>query len=558
MSTENNSTWPSLSKGIIALCLLISLAGIVNHELWTPDEPREAALALEMSRTGDIIIPRLAGEAFVEKPPLFYWLGAAAISGLGQWLGNTFAIRLTSALWGLGTLAIIYLLARRLWDARSGLVALLVLAVMPGFVHVTHWILVDNALMFFVAGACWCLAEAYIGEKFYWLPWAGLFGAGAFLSKGLLGPAVVSLGGIGLLSAWVKRHGWAYLFSARSLAWHALALALLTGLALTWVLVFRQVGSPELWRAWFWDNQVGRFCGQITALGHRQWIGYYLGVLPLYLLPWLLAWLISLGQVCRRIWRREALEPAWFLLLGWGLGGLALLTISSTKREIYLSVLLPAFSLMVVPVLREPLSAWIRFSLRVWAWLMGLVLVAMVLAPLFGVQYGMPAIERRCYFALALGFLAIALVGLTRRQFAWLRQWALVTALAYIASLSILLPLLDPLKNYAPAFRTMAQQIQRDPQASLAAWNFDETTRAGFYYYCDLIFPALSDNSELYSILEGKHPRFNGILTLSKGFPPANLQWPPWRVHEIVRMGISRRLEWVTADPENRNITKHE
>ncbi|MBU4427725.1 MAG: glycosyl transferase, partial [Verrucomicrobia bacterium] len=96
--------FPVSSRGVIVLCLLISLAGIGNHDLWTPDEPREAALSLNMSRTGDWLIPRLAGEPFVEKPPLFYIVASFFLSIAGQGMGNTAALRLTSALWGLGTL----------------------------------------------------------------------------------------------------------------------------------------------------------------------------------------------------------------------------------------------------------------------------------------------------------------------------------------------------------------------------------------------------------------------------------------------------------------------
>jgi 4-amino-4-deoxy-L-arabinose transferase-like glycosyltransferase len=30
---------------------------LFNHDLWTPDEPREAAIALEMSLTGVWVVP---------------------------------------------------------------------------------------------------------------------------------------------------------------------------------------------------------------------------------------------------------------------------------------------------------------------------------------------------------------------------------------------------------------------------------------------------------------------------------------------------------------------
>jgi len=442
-----------------------------------------------------------------------------------------------------------YLIARRLWNAQVGILAMLVLAVMPGFVHVTHWILVDNALMFFVTAAFWCLTEAYVAQRLGFLALAGACAGGAFLSKGLIGPVMIALGGIGLLVPWIRRYGWVRLLSFRSLALHALALILLAGLAGSWVLALRRYGGPELWQEWFWNNHVGRFTGQATQLGHRGWVGYYLGVLPLYLLPWLVAWLVGLGGAMRRLWRREPMGMAWSLLLCWGLGGLTLLTFASTKREIYLAMLLPAFALMVAPVLREPVSAWIRGSMKIWIGLILVVMALMIVAPVFGVRLGMPVVERRLYSVLALVLAGIAAAAFYRRGMLGLRSWWLITALAYISVLSILCPLVDRVKSYGPAFRDLARQISAVPDVRVAAWEFDETTRAGFYYYCDLVFSPVSNTIEIQSILAGEHPRFNGILTLARRFPPPEVSLPAWQVAGEARMGPKRRLQWIAGNP---------
>ena len=44
-----------------------------------PDEPRYAAIAREMAKSGDWVTPRLNAEPWFEKPALLYWLGAIAI-----------------------------------------------------------------------------------------------------------------------------------------------------------------------------------------------------------------------------------------------------------------------------------------------------------------------------------------------------------------------------------------------------------------------------------------------------------------------------------------------
>ena len=68
--------------------------------LAAPDEGRYAGVAWEMLRSGDWLVPRLNGLPFFHKPPLFYWISAAAMSvfGVSEWparlpslIGATFA-----------------------------------------------------------------------------------------------------------------------------------------------------------------------------------------------------------------------------------------------------------------------------------------------------------------------------------------------------------------------------------------------------------------------------------------------------------------------------------
>ena len=68
--------------------------------LMSPDEERYAGVAWEMLHSGDWLVPRLDGLPFFHKPPLFYWITAAAMKllGVGEWparlpslLGGTLA-----------------------------------------------------------------------------------------------------------------------------------------------------------------------------------------------------------------------------------------------------------------------------------------------------------------------------------------------------------------------------------------------------------------------------------------------------------------------------------
>lgn len=116
----------------IFVVLGVCLTGIAGHDLWNPDEPRAAAISLAMAKSGDWVIPMLAGVPFVEKPPLYFAASALMIKMLGPVAGITPAIRFTSALFGLGTLLMTFLLGRRLGGYKTGLLSDPCFAASPG------------------------------------------------------------------------------------------------------------------------------------------------------------------------------------------------------------------------------------------------------------------------------------------------------------------------------------------------------------------------------------------------------------------------------------------
>src|SRR3954470_19939883 len=90
---------------IVALALAWS-AGLEFRGLFQPDEGRYAEIAREMLVSGDWVTPRLNGLKYFEKPPLQYWMTAAALGTFGI---HDWTARLPAALLGwLAVLAIGY------------------------------------------------------------------------------------------------------------------------------------------------------------------------------------------------------------------------------------------------------------------------------------------------------------------------------------------------------------------------------------------------------------------------------------------------------------------
>ena len=94
---------------VIAILTFFSYFLGLNLPLLGPDEPRYAQVAREMFERGDWVTPTLAGHHWFEKPALLYWLEIAAFKVFGV---TEFSARLGPALFGIGTIAAIYLLGR--------------------------------------------------------------------------------------------------------------------------------------------------------------------------------------------------------------------------------------------------------------------------------------------------------------------------------------------------------------------------------------------------------------------------------------------------------------
>lgn len=82
---------------LVALALLVfALAFQGSRALYSPDEGRYTAVALEMLRSGDWVHPHLHPEVpHYTKPPLTYWALATSLDVFGT---NTWAARLPYAL----------------------------------------------------------------------------------------------------------------------------------------------------------------------------------------------------------------------------------------------------------------------------------------------------------------------------------------------------------------------------------------------------------------------------------------------------------------------------
>jgi 4-amino-4-deoxy-L-arabinose transferase-like glycosyltransferase len=110
--TSTRAFWVIAAVFVVALYffgLTIPLVG--------PDEPRYAQVAREMFERGDWVTPTLGGFDWFEKPALLYWLQIASYNIFGV---SELAARFGSAIFGLGTIASLWLLGRSVEREHNG------------------------------------------------------------------------------------------------------------------------------------------------------------------------------------------------------------------------------------------------------------------------------------------------------------------------------------------------------------------------------------------------------------------------------------------------------
>jgi len=563
------------------LCALLSFVGIFNHAVWTPDEPRVAAISLEMSKSGDVVIPRLGAVPFVEKPPIYFAVAAFGLRLFGDALDPVGTIRLSSAVWGLGILLVTFrlalLLARiratrapkpsadvvpnreALTPLQSALLATVLLATTGSFIRNAHYIRVDIALAFFVAAAVWAFAEAYLGERKNLLYPAGAFLGGAFLAKGLIGVMFVGVAWLGLFIPWLLRR----IRKATPglyIAPHLASLALFVLVAGSWIALLRVHGGKELWDEWFWRNQFGRLEGT-GGLGHSHGGEpfFYVKTVLTHTLPWTPMLLLWLWNTMRDWTRKVTPSTDRIFLLVWSLGALIILSISVTKRDVYVLPLIPAFALMSAEAFETALPRICRLFYAVWVGLCALALTALSLLPAIVPLLPSSALAKypgavahwSIWNALtALGLVASLALLRRGRGLAPIRL-VLISGLLFFATLTIAVPFQDQAKSMESGVREFAAAIGPDLRPRIAAYDFSETIRGLFYLYGDQWVPTLVDEARAKRILHGDDPDFDGIIL------SGNFSLPEWLDTPVVvrferdpdKIKHKELLRWVEPGP---------
>jgi 4-amino-4-deoxy-L-arabinose transferase-like glycosyltransferase len=471
-----------LARRSLLLALLVAVvlgfAGIFQHELWTPDEPREAEIGREMLAARFSPLPTLGGAPFVEKPPLFPWAIAGSFALFGVSAG---AARLPAALFGIGAVLVAYALGKRAGGRAAGLASAIVLATTAKFADISHASVNDVALTFFVASGHLAILDLRDRRRPLAFVAAGIAAGLAFLTKAWIGPILIA--GPPVLAAAFAGE-WTFL--RRTLL--PLGLAVVAGMAafgLPWVLALASTAGWGPVRVCLVDNLLGRAVGGAgsEAFGHARGPFYYLSTVPLAFLPWTLALPAAIASGVR-----GRSDRARFLALA-ALAGVALLSIPSGKRDLYALPLFPAASVLPGVWLAHAGARKLdRASFVALVLLVALALVAAGVA-LLGVATGkldaepIAAAVKKDSLLVFSAMLVGAGLGVAWLAARPLRAPVVAGVLVLLALVfhAAIRPLVDPLKNLKPGALEIARAVPESEP--ILAFEPDETTRAVVPFY---------------------------------------------------------------------------
>jgi 4-amino-4-deoxy-L-arabinose transferase-like glycosyltransferase len=359
---------------VVFLCFF---AGLDTFGLVGPDEPRYASIAREMARSGDWVTPRLNGQPWFEKPPLYYW--SAAI-GFRVFDSPEKAARAPSGVFGVCALLAMALAARRFFGPGAAFTLTWMLPATVGMTGFAHAAATDMPF-----AACLALAMAAAAPLLLdTLPanqraWAAGFGAALGLATLAKGPAAVALAG-GSVALWAAATG-NIRRSFRLL--HPLALASFFVIALPWY-VLCTLRNPQFLRIFLLEHNVERFL--TNRYQHHQPFWFFVPILLLAIFPWTLLLIPAARDAWHALrantWRSF---PASFFA-AWVIFPMVFFSASQSKLPGYILPSLPPLVLLLAQSLSRR-SVSTPAAARLWILSVGLALTALGAAALFVLHF---------------------------------------------------------------------------------------------------------------------------------------------------------------------------
>jgi 4-amino-4-deoxy-L-arabinose transferase-like glycosyltransferase len=463
---------------LAGFCGFLFFFGLSYFGLLGADEPRYAQVAREMLARHDWITPTLGGQAWLEKPALYYWQTLVAYGAFGV---SDWAARLPSAVDASLLVVAVYLFLRRF---RPGfqLDGALMTASAAGVIGFARGAAMDMPLaaMFAIAMLLWY--AWYETESKRSLAGFHIFLGLATLAKGPVAMVFAAL----VITVFAVAKG-DYTLIRRTL-WLP-GIALLSLVTLPWYVAV-QVRNPEFLRVFILQHNLQRFGEDLFH--HTAPFWYYLPVVLLGLVPWTIFMVAAVIESVRVWWaeRREMFRsedalPAFLTI--WLAVPVVFFSFSASKLPGYILPALPAGTLLLAEYVRRHVLDEDRPGLLLivlHSITAALLVVAALMMPYIVFHHRLPW-DRT--MAITGAFALVLAIGITMslRGRLGLRVLRFVSLVPVVLVVATVLRLGAPVLDATLSARPVAQEVTRVDNGSLplAILRLSRETEYGLQFY---------------------------------------------------------------------------
>ncbi len=474
---------PKIFAAVMLMVFTLFLFRVGSKDFWTAAEARTALIAQSMITSGDWIVPRINGEPYLTKPPLYHWLVALLSANSGRVSEKT--ATLPASLSAIGCIGATMWLAARMFGPSAGLWSAIALATMPRFLWQGRVSEIDMTLTFSIV-LC-MLAFRYLRDTttsrqklFSTIFFSTALSATAML-KGPPGVLVVLLTVIAYLL--LKRER-----IVPGIGGVLLGLCVFLALVIPWPAAVMERLPSAL--SFFFHESMSKM---YSPEAHRHWVFYYVPQIIAGTFPWVCFLPVALLWHWRANKRADALLPAVLVTVV-----LAFFTIVRTKQSHYVMPLYPPLAILIggaLPALVRTDSGFISRRLRRYtmgAFLAGIVAVSVAEPVAMAIR--LPASPVQIAVCSTSVVFALAAVAVYRRG--KVRE-SICTGVVFMfvffmQTIAIVVPLLNAEMSPRPFAHEVARRVPADGLLGM----FDDVRPHVLYYVGREIKPVNAAEAE--------------------------------------------------------------
>jgi len=335
-----NESWFSAHINLIAALLILVftvafLLNLSNGPLWAADEKTYTQIAYHINKSGDYFKPWVNGEPaiWVGKPPLLMWMISVSYQALGV---SNFSARIWTPLFGALSLVAVFFLGKKLYNAKVGLLSVVVLGTFTTFYSFATRAMTDVPMVFFMLASMYflLLSVEKTANALKYAVLSGVFFGLALMTKqleALLIPAIMLA--YLLFTGQVR-----FVFSKR----FAASLGVAAAIFVPYVVYMIRI-SKDFWDCYFVYANVSRITDPLE--GHGADYLFYFQYLLTNETVWAVLLPFAVGLCTYNIAVKHS--KADVLILSWMIIVLALFTFAQTKLFWYILPAMPAFALAI-------------------------------------------------------------------------------------------------------------------------------------------------------------------------------------------------------------------